>query len=221
MVKKLLNLRLWPDKTNPTKAWSSNVMDLDYEVLLVSQFTMYGELKGYKPDFHLAMPPTQAKTFYDDFVQLVKKSYKDEKVQSGIFAADMLVGIENDGPITLVVESPQDPPERKRIATHGEPVNKKGAKAGVEAKAEGVTPTPDDTTEASASPTTSASPDGSPNRSAVESASSSLPLSSPTPSSYAVTRSTRRDSDPQCDGKRNPSHDNSNTPAETFNSTER
>jgi D-Tyr-tRNAtyr deacylase len=58
-ARKLLNIRLWPN--NEDKAWASSVKAKEYEVLLVSQFTLYGCLKGNKPGFHNAMGPTEAK----------------------------------------------------------------------------------------------------------------------------------------------------------------
>lgn len=75
---KLLNARLWPQDD---KAWMNSCKDLDYEVLIVSQFTLYGIWKGNKPDFHHAMPPAEAKACYDAFVKKVKQLYKADKVQ--------------------------------------------------------------------------------------------------------------------------------------------
>jgi len=114
MIKKIMGIRLWVDTKDPNRTWASNVKDNNYEVLLVSQFTMYGYLKGHKPDFHLAMPPSDAKAFYDNFVTLCKQAYHKDKVQSGIFGADMLVDITNDGPVTMVLESPPPPPEKQK-----------------------------------------------------------------------------------------------------------
>lgn len=59
MVSKTLNMRLWENKEG--KAWSASVVDIGGEVLAVSQFTLYGILKGNKPDFHAAMPAEQAR----------------------------------------------------------------------------------------------------------------------------------------------------------------
>lgn len=87
-----------------TKTWNTSVQSNDYEVLLVSQFTLYGTTKGNKPDFHHAMTPTLAKPFYEDFVQTVKKMHKPTKVQSGIFGAMMTVDLSNDGPVTFFLE---------------------------------------------------------------------------------------------------------------------
>ncbi|KAF6173500.1 hypothetical protein GIB67_031091 [Kingdonia uniflora] len=53
----------------------------NYEVLLVSQFTLYGIMKGNKPDFHVAMPPQTAKPFYASLVEKFRKSYTPEAVK--------------------------------------------------------------------------------------------------------------------------------------------
>ncbi|OAE22397.1 hypothetical protein AXG93_2318s1440 [Marchantia polymorpha subsp. ruderalis] len=67
----------------------SQVMQKGYEVLLVSQFTLYGQLKGNKLDFHVAMPPERAKPFYESFVARVAKAYEDDRVKDGVFGAMM------------------------------------------------------------------------------------------------------------------------------------
>ncbi|XP_024524449.1 D-aminoacyl-tRNA deacylase isoform X1 [Selaginella moellendorffii] len=123
LCRKILNMRLFVnDKTG--KAWDQNVMQKNFDVLLgideciatlicfffsfhclVSQFTLYGFLKGNKPDFHLAMPPLQAKDFYSKFVEAVAHSYSKDKVKDGIFGALMQVHLVNDGPVTLQLDS--------------------------------------------------------------------------------------------------------------------
>ncbi|CAI5950913.1 unnamed protein product [Closterium sp. NIES-64] len=62
-----------------------------YEVLLVSQFTLYGQPKGNKLDFHVAMPPQEASSFYNDFVHRVRRAYHPDRVKDGIFGAMMEV----------------------------------------------------------------------------------------------------------------------------------
>jgi len=68
MCRKILNTRLWPNKDG--RPWSMSVAQQNYEVLLVSQFTLYCVLKGNKPDFHNAMNPDQAKAGPAVLVQL-------------------------------------------------------------------------------------------------------------------------------------------------------
>ena len=107
---KLLKLRIWdsiPDTSNPEKvikSWDTNVMENDFELLIVSQFTLYGTLKGNKPDFHLAKEASQAKIMFDEFVDILKKEYKEDKIQTGAFGEYMKVDIEGDGPVTINIE---------------------------------------------------------------------------------------------------------------------
>jgi len=86
------------------RSWHSCVIDNDYEVLVVSQFTLYGILKGNKPDFHKAMNADEARKMYEFFLTVLKKDYKEEKIQGGMFQEYMHVGLVNDGPVTLVYE---------------------------------------------------------------------------------------------------------------------
>lgn len=78
-VRKILNLRVFEDESG--KHWSKSVMDKEYEVLCVSQFTLQCVLKGNKPDFHLAMPTEQAESFYNSFLEQLRKSYRPELIR--------------------------------------------------------------------------------------------------------------------------------------------
>lgn len=78
-VRKILNLRLFSDENG--KAWSKSVMDLNYEVLCVSQFTLQCILKGNKPDFHAAMPSELAQPFYYSILENMRSSYKPELIK--------------------------------------------------------------------------------------------------------------------------------------------
>ncbi|CAI7741681.1 unnamed protein product [Closterium sp. NIES-53] len=112
MCRKILNLRLWPNEKTG-KAWDQSVSQRGYEVLLVSQFTLYGQPKGNKLDFHVAMPPQQASAFYDAFLHRVRRAYHPDRVKDGIFGAMMEVHIANSGPVTLFLDS------RKQSSTDG------------------------------------------------------------------------------------------------------
>ena len=90
------------------KTWDSNVVDNGYEIMVVSQFTLYGVLKGNKPDFHLALNPDEANKLYNEFVDSLKKSYKQDKIQTGKFGEMMAVHLINDGPVTLILDSEKD-----------------------------------------------------------------------------------------------------------------
>jgi D-tyrosyl-tRNA(Tyr) deacylase len=81
----------------------SSVVDTQKEILVVSQFTLYGRLdKGRKPDFSRAMPPNQARILFDRFVSKLKAQYA--RVATGVFAANMQVSLVNDGPVTFILE---------------------------------------------------------------------------------------------------------------------
>ncbi|XP_066340782.1 uncharacterized protein [Miscanthus floridulus] len=91
---------------NTGKAWNQSVMQRNFEVLLVSQFTLYGILKGNKPDFHVAMPPAKAKPFYASLIEKIQRSYSADSVKDGVFGAMMKVSLVNDGPVTMQIDSP-------------------------------------------------------------------------------------------------------------------
>ncbi|XP_062208272.1 uncharacterized protein LOC133909728 isoform X2 [Phragmites australis] len=80
MCRKVLNMRLFPNEKTG-KAWDRSVMQRSFEVLLVSQFTLCGILKGNKPDFHVAMPPAKAKPFYVSLVEKFQRSYSIDAVK--------------------------------------------------------------------------------------------------------------------------------------------
>ncbi|KAE8723016.1 D-tyrosyl-tRNA(Tyr) deacylase 1 [Hibiscus syriacus] len=106
ICRKVLNMRLFTNESTG-KGWDQNVMQRDYGVLLVSQFTLYGFLKGNKPDFHVAMPPQKAKPFYESLIEKFRKAYKPDAVKDGIFGAMMKVSLVNDGPVTMQLDSSQ------------------------------------------------------------------------------------------------------------------
>ncbi|XP_012241802.1 D-aminoacyl-tRNA deacylase 1 [Bombus impatiens] len=104
IVKKILNIKMFDDDNN--KKWSKNVMDKEYEILCISQFTLYHTLKGNRLDFHKAMPAQTAESFYNNFLIELGKNYKPELIKDGKFGAMMEVNIKNSGPVTLEIESP-------------------------------------------------------------------------------------------------------------------
>ncbi|PAV64965.1 hypothetical protein WR25_10274 isoform A [Diploscapter pachys] len=104
IIRKILNLRLFHHENKP---WDKSVKDLDLEILCISQFTLYGLIKGNKLDFHNSMSSQAAAEFYATFLQTLKSAYKPEKVQDGRFGAMMQVDISNDGPVTYNLDSRQ------------------------------------------------------------------------------------------------------------------
>ncbi|XP_037830495.1 D-aminoacyl-tRNA deacylase 1 isoform X1 [Kryptolebias marmoratus] len=114
MVRKVLNLRLFEDESG--RAWSKSVMERDFEVLCVSQFTLQCVLKGNKPDFHLAMPAELAQPFYGSILENMRSAYKPEMIKDGEFGAFMQVHIQNDGPVTVDLTSPAGPTDPKQLS---------------------------------------------------------------------------------------------------------
>ena len=98
---KLINLRVFEDENDKMNL---SLLDIQGEVLLISQFTLYGDArKGRRPNFMNALGGEEAKKFYDKFIDMMKET--GLKVQTGIFGADMKVDIKNDGPVTILLDS--------------------------------------------------------------------------------------------------------------------
>jgi D-tyrosyl-tRNA(Tyr) deacylase len=100
---KCCNLRIFEDADGKMNI---SVKDTGGEVLIISQFTLYGETaKGNRPNFTMAAKPPLANELYEQFVERVRLNLGSDKVKTGIFAAMMSVRIINDGPVTVLVES--------------------------------------------------------------------------------------------------------------------
>ena len=102
LVEKVLHIRIFPDSEGKM---NRNVGEAGGSLLVVSQFTLYGDCrKGRRPSFDLAAGPQEAADLYRYFVNAAKKS--DVSVQTGVFQASMQVHLVNDGPVTLICDSP-------------------------------------------------------------------------------------------------------------------
>ena len=100
---KCCNLRIFEDAEDKM---NRSVKEVNGEVLIISQFTLYGETaKGNRPSFIDAAKPDEAIPLYEKFVSRVKANLGDDKVKVGIFGAMMDIQIVNYGPVTVLVES--------------------------------------------------------------------------------------------------------------------
>ena len=87
--------------------WTTNLVQNDFGVLVVSQFTLYGVLKGNKPDFHKSLGNEPARALYESFLQEMRDVYQPDRVANGSFGNRMDVALHNDGPVTLTIDSPE------------------------------------------------------------------------------------------------------------------
>ena len=103
LADKLTGLRIFEDENGKM---NQGLESVDGQILVVSQFTLYGNCrKGRRPDFLAAARPEVAIPLYEKFVQLIRD--KGIHVETGEFGAEMLVESVNDGPVTLVVDTDQ------------------------------------------------------------------------------------------------------------------
>ena len=101
IVNKTANLRIFSDDAG---RFDRSALDIDAELLVVSQFTLYADTRrGRRPSFSEAMPPEPATALFERTLRLFKQT--GLKVRTGRFQASMLVSIQNDGPVTIMIDS--------------------------------------------------------------------------------------------------------------------
>lgn len=101
LVQKLIHLRVFEDEN---EKMNLSIQDIDGELLLISQFTLYADCNhGNRPSFTGAAKPEVANKLYEYFVEQCKKE-NIKKVATGEFGADMQVTLQNDGPVTIILE---------------------------------------------------------------------------------------------------------------------
>ena len=104
LASKISKLRVFEDENGKM---NKSVKDVGGEIMSVSQFTLYGECrKGNRPSFILAEEPEKANAMYEKFIEKVKET--GLKTEKGVFGADMKVELLNDGPVTIIIESPEN-----------------------------------------------------------------------------------------------------------------
>ena len=100
LAEKIKNLRIFDDENGKMHR---SLEELGKEILVVSQFTLYGDCrKGNRPSFTCAAPPDEAEKLYEYFVQRLRRA--GLRVETGQFKARMEVTLTNDGPVTFIVE---------------------------------------------------------------------------------------------------------------------
>ena len=97
---KLLKLRIFEDENGKTNL---NLEQVNGELLIVSQFTLYADTRSNRPGFTEAAPPDLAEEIYDHIVSECKKAVPD--TATGSFGADMKISLVNDGPFTVILDS--------------------------------------------------------------------------------------------------------------------
>ncbi len=101
LADKISNLRIFPDSKG---LMNLSVLEVEGEVLVVSQFTLYGDCrKGRRPSYSSAAAPESAKRLYLQFIEEMKK--REIPVASGEFQAMMQVSLTNNGPVTLLLDT--------------------------------------------------------------------------------------------------------------------
>lgn len=104
LVHKILGLRIFQDENDKMNL---SVLDINGEILVISQFTLYGDVrKGKRPSFIKSAHPEIGNRFYEEFITKINES--GVKVESGKFGAHMDIDLINDGPVTILIDSNKD-----------------------------------------------------------------------------------------------------------------
>ena len=108
LANKIINLRIFEDEN---RKMNRSLLETGGELLVVSQFTLLADCrKGRRPSFIEAAEPEKATDLYERFVNVVRA--KGVAVQTGRFRAMMEVALINDGPVTIIIESPYNPSQK-------------------------------------------------------------------------------------------------------------
>ena len=129
-VSKVLKMKLFDGEDG--KRWNKSVMDMGYEVLVVSQFTLYAVLNGAKPDFHKSMRHEKSEPFFELVVKKFKELYAEDKIQTGAFGQHMIIGTEVDGPVNIILDYPKENDKQQKKQpkqNQNQPKQQKGQKS--------------------------------------------------------------------------------------------
>jgi len=103
LAKKIAGLRIFTDESGKM---NHSMIDINGEALVISQFTLYGNCrKGRRPSFAGSGPPDMASRLYDKFCDLLE--LEGVHVERGVFAANMEVSLVNNGPVTIIIDTPE------------------------------------------------------------------------------------------------------------------
>jgi len=101
-AQKIVNMRIFPDDKG---LMNKALADINGEILLISQFTLFASTKkGNRPGFTRAAKPEKAVPMYEEMIAELEK-LTGRKPQTGIFGADMKIGLINDGPVTIIIDT--------------------------------------------------------------------------------------------------------------------
>lgn len=102
LVGKILRLRIFDDENS---VMNLSVKDIEGEIMVISQFTLHASVKkGNRPTYIRASKPYIAIPLYEDFVSKMEESF-GRGIKTGEFGADMKIGLVNDGPVTIIIDT--------------------------------------------------------------------------------------------------------------------
>ncbi|MDX5346829.1 MAG: D-tyrosyl-tRNA(Tyr) deacylase [Hymenobacteraceae bacterium] len=102
LAKKLVQLRIFADEEGKM---NKSVQDVNGNILLISQFTLFASTrKGNRPSYTQSAPPAIAIPLYEQFITVLETAF-GKKVETGEFGADMQVKLQNDGPVTIIIDT--------------------------------------------------------------------------------------------------------------------